>query len=221
MSRSASGVRPNLLYNGNFEQAPSILTAGTNTASRWVDGTAAGSQANRGLGWAIPGGGLNTTVAVAFDNTIARSGTYSLKLSLSDSSAVVTVGSYRTNAVTAASLPELFALKAATAYILTGYIRLNNVATNGAYIDLREMSSSGGTLATTSTNKLSGTNTGWQQVTLTLTTNASTVFGGVLMRNNVSGNISDAWFDDITLIQAPIGRNAAGARTAAGARSGA
>jgi hypothetical protein len=61
-------------------------------------------------------------------------------------------------------------------------------------------------LATTSTNKLSGTDSSFREVTLSFTSNASAVFGCLFLRNNVAGNTCDAWFDDITLVPASLGR---------------
>ncbi len=49
-----AGTRTNsVLYNGNFEVKPSVLTAQTNTNTRWIDGTAAGSTAKLAYGWGV------------------------------------------------------------------------------------------------------------------------------------------------------------------------
>jgi hypothetical protein len=192
--------------------APSTLSAQTNASSRWIDGTAAGSSAKLAYGWAIVS--LTANAAAGFDDTTFHSGNYSMKLSTLNSTGAITVGSYRTNSPTASSAFELFLLKPNTAYTLTGWIKTNNVAASGAWIDCREFSSSFATLATTSTNKLSGTNN-FIEVTVMFTTNASTVFGGVFLRNNVAGNIADAWFDDVVLSPTSSIRAAATTRTEA------
>lgn len=210
--RVASTRTNSILYNGGFEIAPAF-TAETGTATRWIDGTAAGSTAKLGYGWGIPNGAISSTVGASFDTSQFRSGTYSMKLSNLTTASSISVGTYR-NTPVASTLFELFLLQPNTSYTLTGYIRTNNVATNGAYIDLRQYTAAGTAVLTSATNKLSGTDSTWREVTLTLTTGATTVFGSLLLRLNVTGNVSDAWFDDITLIPASTGRVAASGRVA-------
>lgn len=211
--RVATTRTNSILYNGGFEVKPSVLTAATNTANRWIDGTAAGSAAKLAFGWSAPnsGSGVGANGEIGFDTSVFRSGAASLRLSNLNASGAVTASSLRSNPAAGTAF-ELFLLSPNTSYTLVGYIRTNNVATNSAFIDLRQFSSAFATLATTSTNKLSGTDTTWRQVTLTVTTNASAVFGCLFLRNNVAGNTSDAWFDDITLIPASLGRNAVSGR---------
>lgn len=192
--RSLNG---NLIYNGNFEIAPPF-TAATATATAWVDGTSAGSTAITAYGWAIPSGAVSSTANVQFDTSVSHSGTTSLKLSTGDATGAITVTNYRT--VTA---NQLFYLDPSTSYTLTVWIKTNNVATNGTFIELRQYSSALATLVTTTSTKLSGTND-WTQLTITVTTNASAAFGSLLIRNNVAGNISQAWFDDIILAKTAI-----------------
>lgn len=210
--RVASTRTPGILYNGGFEIAPAF-TAGTNTATRWIDGTAAGSTGKLGYGWAIPNGAITSTVESYFDTSRKRSGTYSLKLSNLTTGSSISVANFR-NTPAASTLYELLRLQPNTSYTLTGYISTNNVAASGAYIDFRQYNAAGTALATTSTTKLSGTDATFREVTVTVTTNASAVFGGLLLRLNVTGNISDAWFDDITLTPATNGRVAASGRIA-------
>lgn len=206
--RIASTRTNSVVHNGNFEVKPGSITAATNTANRWIDGTAAGSQAKLGFGWSAPsaGSGVGANGEIGFDTTVFRNGTASLKLSNLNSSGAVTASTLKAASPSVTTLFELFPLLANTSYTLTGYIRTNNVPTNGAFIDLRQISAAGTTLATTSTNKLSGTDTSWREVSLTLTTNASAAFGCLFLRNNVAGNTCDAWFDDITLVPATLGR---------------
>jgi trimeric autotransporter adhesin len=190
-------------WNLGFENVPSPNTAPTSTANRWIDGTAAGSTATMPpFGWAIPGSGLGGTGANAqFDTSIFRTGGASMRLSNPNVGSGISVATFRTNPPTATTVPlEAFPILPSTQYIITGYIRTNNVPSNGAYIDFRQFGEAGGAaLATTSTNKLSGTDTSWRQVTITVTTNASARFGSIMLRNFVTGNICDAWFDDITV----------------------
>lgn len=212
--RVASTRTNSILYNGNFEQRPSVITAATTTANRWIDGTSGGSSAISGYGWGTPnaGSGVGANGEIGFDATIFRSGTASMRLSNLTVSGAVTATSSRTATPSAANLYQIFRLLPNTSYTLTGYIRTNNVPNNGAFIDLRQFDATGSTLATTSSNKLAGTDTSWRTATLTVTTNASAAFGIVLLRNTVSGNICDAWFDDITLVPATIGRVSASGR---------
>lgn len=207
-NRVTSTRTNSILRNGGFETKPAVITAQTNTANRWIDGTAGGSVAKLAYRWAAPsaGSGAGVNGDMGFDTTVFRSGLASLKLSNLNASGAVTACSARTVAPTAASAFELFRLSPSTSYTLRGYIRTNNVPTNGAFIDVREFSSSFATLATNTSNKLSGTNTTFREVTATFTTNANTVFGCIFLRNNVAGNTCDAWFDDITLVPATLGR---------------
>jgi hypothetical protein len=187
----------NLIPNGNFENAPLSNIAVTTTPNVWINGTAAGSGASSAYGWATTA--LTANASAGFDAAQFHSGTYSMKLSTLNASGQMTVGTSTSAAPGAGQIYQLFVLSPNTKYTLTAWIRTNNVATNGAFIDVREYSSAVSNLATTSTNKLTGTN-GWTQVTSTFTTNASTAYATIFLRNNVTGNISDAWFDDITLI---------------------
>jgi hypothetical protein len=211
-NRIVSTRTNSILYNGGFEVAPSVLTAQTSTANTWINGTAAGSTANTGLGWATSS--ITSSASAGFDNTVSHSGTYSIKLSTLDATGQVVVGNDKTTPA-AANLYQLFLLKPNTQYKLVGWIKTNNVAANSAFIDLREYSASAANLATTSSTKFSGTNASFIQVTFTVTTNASTVFGQIFLRNNIAGNVGDAWFDDITLVQTATSRSVATGRSVA------
>jgi hypothetical protein len=178
-----------------------------------VDGTVGGSAARSGSGW-----GAIVIVSpgdVTFDTTVFRSGTASLRLSTGSAVGSVTVASYRTNPPVASSLFELFTLLPNTLYVLSAYIRTNNVAALGAFIECREFTAAAATVVTNTSNKLSGTDTTWRSASVTFTTSSTTRFGGFFLRNNVVGNTSDAWFDDITLIPASLGRVQASGRVAA------
>lgn len=210
-------IRTNsFLYNGNFENAPSVLTAQTSTVGRFIDGTATGSTARLGLNWAVATSGLTASAAAGFDNTVSHSGTYSMKLSTLDTSGIVTVSNLQ-GAAAVSTLYQTFPLPANTSVTLTAFVKTATVATNGAYIDLRQYSTASTALNTTNTNKISGTNN-WTIVTLTLTTNASCAFGALFLRNNVAGNISDAWFDDILLTPASLSRTVVSGRSQASGR---
>lgn len=210
--RVASTRTNSILYNGDFEVKPGTITAATSGLNKWVDGTAAGGGSKLAYGWAIVS--KAGTAEVGFDTSIFRSGATSMKLSTLDTAGTMVIANYRTSPIVASSLFELFRLKADTSYTITGYIRTNNVVSNGAFIDLRQYRADGTATITTSTNKLSGTDTSFRQVTATVTTSSDTVFGSVLIRINLAGNVSDIWVDDVTVVPASIARVAASGRAA-------
>jgi hypothetical protein len=206
--RVASTRTNSILRNGDFEVRPAVLTAATNTANRWVDGTAAGSTAKLAYGWCAPssGSGVGANGDIGFDTTVSRTGTGSLKLRCLTTSGAVIAASFKANPPTAASAFELYVLQPNTTYTFTIYGVTDNVATNAVFADVREFSSAFATLATNSTNKLSGTDASWRKMTVTFTTNASTAFGGIFVRNSVAGNVSTVWYDDATLTPPTTGR---------------
>jgi len=197
-SKARSLVNPNLVKNGDFEYAPPFV-AGTNTASRWIDGTAGGSTVNSIFNWSLPSAAILATANAGFDSSVSHSGSNSMRLSTLDATGVITVQSGSlTSPPSATDIGRIIYLLPSTSYTLTGWVRTNNCASNSAFIDVREYSAALTTVTTNSSNKLSGTNA-WTQVSVTFTTNASTRYATILLRNNVAGNISDAWFDDIVL----------------------
>ncbi len=133
-----------------------------------------------------------------------------MKLSTLDATGAVSVTSAKDTIASNAAY-QYFLLPANTPVVLTGWIKTNNVATNSAFIDLGQINASFGSITVTSSTKFTGTNN-WTQVTISVTTGATCVFGQVLLRNNVAGNIGDAWFDDITLIPSTTGRTAVSGR---------
>jgi hypothetical protein len=207
-TRSLSGARTqvsrinNIIYNGDFEISP-LFVAATNTNQRWIDGTAAGSAVLlTAYHWAVPSLGITASAETAFDNSVSHSGTNSLRLSTLNTSGTVVVSSYRNATI---DPRELFQLLPNIQYKLSCYIKTNNVVSNGAFIDLREYNSAKSVVTTTSSNKLSGTNN-FTLVSATVTTNASTVFGSIILRVPTAGNISNAWFDDIILFPTNFNR---------------
>lgn len=186
----------NLVKNFDFEVAPTFVAAQT-TGVRWIDGTAAGSASNATYKWAIPSGGIAASANVMFDSTVVFSGSYSIKLSLLNTSGALTVAQ-TLNTSTPSASDFIYPVLPSTSYTLTARVRTNNSATNSAFVDARQFSNGLTTITTTSTNKLSGTND-WTLVTATFTTNAAAAYVGILLRHNVPGNVSEAWFDDIYL----------------------
>lgn len=190
----------NLLTNGNFEYVPPF-TAATTTISRWIDGTSGGSNKDDSpYRWFILSSSANTFSA-QYDTSIYRSGAASLKLSTADATGIVNAcmgSNANRQTVERTTIPAL----PNTTYTLTGWIKTNNAASNAVYFDILEYNNAAANQATNSTSKLSGTND-WTQLTKTFTTTSATRYLLVICRNNVAGNVSDAWFDDITLTKVP------------------
>lgn len=201
-NRVAATRTNNILYNGDFEIKPATITAATrDIETRWVDGTVSGSSARSSYyGWGAVQAGLATSAEIGFDTTVFRSGTTSMRVSTLNATGAFTAGTPK-NSISITVTYQGFPILPNTSYTISGYIKTNNVKTNGSFLDFRQYSSTPTLLVTTSTNKLSGTND-WTLVTATVTTNASASLATVLLRNSVAGNISDAWFDDLTLIPA-------------------
>lgn len=194
-------VAPYRPFQTNFdmERLPAVISAQTNTSNRWIDGTAAGSEGTP-YGWAIPSG---VSATAGFDTSTFHGGTASMKLSNPTTSATATITTFRLNGPTTGSLPtEAFPILPNTQYVITAWIMTNNVPTNGAFVEFRQYSAAASNLSTSTSNKLSGT-VGWTQVSVSVTTNASAAWGGILLRNSVAGNVCDAWFDDITVAVLP------------------
>jgi len=200
---SPTFLRPSLLenpvFNGDLVLYPSF-TAATTTAGRWIDGTAAGSTTNDFWNWAVPALGVTAPGSAQFDSSVYNpnsvfGSTRSLKLSTNSSLGAISA----CNSLSASAPAEaryLTPLLPSTAYVITAMVKTNNCATNSAFIDLREFTGALASVTTTSSNKLSGTND-WTEVSISVTTNSTTRFGLILLRNNVTGNTSDAWFTDI------------------------
>lgn len=196
--KKRTNINDNLVYNGDFEYAPPFTAAQT-TTSAWLDGTSTGSSTNNIFGWAIPTSGLTSSANVSFDSTVSYRGEKSLKLSTLNATGTAVVA--QTLSAGTPSLIDTVNLKSVlpnTSYTLTAWVKTNNVVTNSVYIDIREYAGDRSTITTTSSSKLSGTND-WTNLRVTVTTSSTTRYIGVILRNAIAGNISDAWFDDIVL----------------------
>lgn len=184
----------NLVYNGNFEYAPAF-TAATTAGDVWINGTAGGSNTNDVYGW---GTVITVNGSASFDTSVKYSGSASIKLSCINATGQVTVGPSKLLATPAFSNSKPIPVLPNTSYTLTALVKTNNVAANSAFIDMREYTGALAIVTTTSSTRLSGTND-WTLLTCTATTGATTRFIMPILRNNVAGNVSDAWFDDIKL----------------------
>ena len=81
----------NMVRNYNFENYPPF-TAATTSATGWIDGTAGGSvgTAASQYGWGCVG--KIGTIACQYDNTVAKTGSTSLKVSTTATGSKATVG---------------------------------------------------------------------------------------------------------------------------------
>ena len=190
-------VGGNMVKNGDFEYSPPFVAA-TTTVSRWIDGTNGGSTTNSLFGWALSY--VNGSVSAAFDATVSKSGTGSIKLStLSSTGALVVTQTVSSSAPTLYEARNILAtVSPNTSYTLTAWVKTSNASADSVWADIREFSGGLVVGVTTPTNKLGGTND-WTLVSTTVTTASTTRYIGIVLRNTVVGNISDAWFDDITL----------------------
>lgn len=187
----------NLVKNFDFEVAPTFVAA-TSTTSRWVDGSAGGSTTNSTYKWKAY---INVAAcSVQFDDTVSHSGTKSLKISSTDATGngFADIGVSIGSSTSVSSLQFAIPVLPSTSYTLTGWIKTNNVPTNGAFLQFTTYDPAGTRIDNTASTKLSGTND-WTQITLTTTTGATAQYLTVGLMKNVAGNISDAWFDDIYL----------------------
>lgn len=76
--------------------------------------------------------------------------------------------------------------------------KTNNVALNGAFGELAEMTASGSVNVIGSTNKLTGTND-ITVLSVTATTSSTARFIILTLQNSVAGNVSDAWFTNMVV----------------------
>lgn len=192
-------LNENLVFNGDFEDQPTTV-AGTNTTSRWINGSAAGSSTDNSKGWAIPASALGAQAEARFDPTVGYGGGGSMKLSTLDAAGTISVAQATNITSGNAQLEDLTQLKPNTAYTLMARVKTANVASNGCFIDVREFKEDKTSSTTNTSSKLSGTND-WTLITLNFTTGALTKRGCVILRLNVAGNVSDAWFDKIRIFQ--------------------
>jgi hypothetical protein len=185
------------VFNGGFELAPSFVAV--QTANNWIDGTAAGSATITQYGWYLLG--TAATFAGSFDSTVSHSGKYSMKVSATNT----TGKAIATNIGGTFSFVEynrwLPLIKQSTKYRLSGWIKTNNAAASAVWLQFNQYSSIDGTAGTVTTlTKITGT-VDWTYYSIVIT--SDNIVGGsyvaIFCQNAVAGNVSDAWFDDITI----------------------
>lgn len=184
------------IRNWSFEYQPTF-TAATNTAARWIDGTAAGTTTDPGYGWAILG--LTGSAQAQYDTSTAVTGTGSMKLSTTNTGSLITVS----NLVATTQPFTACVAQPSTSYVCTFKMKTNYVSgdsNNGASVAFVERNAAGTALVTNTSTEVK-TTTDWTTYTVSFTSNAATAW--IAPRLQVTGSsgtatlIMDAWFDDI------------------------
>jgi hypothetical protein len=178
--------------NFDFEVAPTFVAA-TNTASRFIDGTAGGSTTNST--YKVTVSSITASASASFDSTVSASGVNSLKLDVTDATGVISASNVINIGTTTAGIP----IMPNTGYTFSCLARTLNVGTNSVFMDIRQFDATGATITTTSSNKLSGTNTTFTALSGSFTSSPNAVYACYILRNSVAGQASTAWFDDIYL----------------------
>jgi len=173
------------VFNGDFE-----LGAGDTpiTASGWIE--------DEKYGWYMARNA--TAVSAEFDTAVSKKGGKSLKISTTDATGRLIVKNYINSSPSVSEIYKYgIPVKASTTYKISFWQKTNNVVSSR--LRIAEHSISGGAaIANSYSDEIAGS-TDWTLRTVILTTNASSVFLGLWVYNDTAGNISDAWFDDITI----------------------
>lgn len=183
------------VFNGDFEVLPTFVAA--QTATGWIDGTAAGSATNDAYGWYMHE--VVTDCEVKYDSTVCHSGTTSLKVSTTSIAGKVLIF----NSTPTASLPVAkkyyVPIKSSTKYRYSAWVKTNNAAVDAVWLSSNQYDSDGATLSESILSpKLSGTND-WKYLYVDFTSNANAAYFNIILSHYVAGNIADAWFDEVKL----------------------
>ena len=200
-------VGGNLVYNGDFEYAP-VGGVPTTSGFNWIDGTAGGSSTNGIFGWQV----INRlgTTSIYFDNTVSKSGSNSLKISLLAAGSWGGIGN--TSAVKnsrgiGSGQPSIFTVLPNTSYTISLYMKTQHhsgTSDTGAICQVINYTA-GGSSVGSALNVMNGvlSTTDWTKYSLTFTTPSTASFLQILPRiigsNGAATLIMDAWFDDIQL----------------------
>jgi hypothetical protein len=185
--------------NGDFSNIPTLVAA-CNTGGRWIDGTAAGSTTNDTSRWAtqlaINGGTLSIDPTVSYSSTGG-----SLLLSTNTITGVCRAGQVPQSlgTVTLQNFKYLHRVQPNTEYTIECYCKTVNAATNAAKLRIFQVKLNGAVTANDS-NKLTGTND-WTKLTYIFTTSATTYYVEISPYFDAVGNVAQAWFDAITMVQ--------------------
>ncbi len=194
-------VNNNLVYNGDFEIAPSTNVAQTAGNLNWINGTSSGSSTNSLYGWSIYVSNSSANGTAQFDNSTSHSGNWSIKITNLVAANYVILYSAKYNSKSTIN-NYWIAVQPNTSYDLSWWMStsLNTSGTGGANMNIYEYYGNF-TLATTHTYGTTNTSTGWTQYTGQFTTGSTTRYVLVLPSvGNSSGTLTmSAWFDDIQL----------------------
>lgn len=205
----------NLVFNGDFETAPSF-TAVTTGNKAWIDGTAAGQTFGDSVyAWAT-NKPANANSSASFDSSVKYSGSNSMKLSTVATGAWVEVAPYLDDASNASHARHGIPVEPSTSYTCTFRMKTNYTsgdATNGAYMTLRVFDRNGAGLTQAESTKVKAT-TDWTEYSVTISTPATGVF--IAPRLTLYGHqgtgtlIMDAWYDNVSIARTtPITRPSA------------
>lgn len=188
----------NLLYNSDFESAPTF-TAATTTTARWIDGTAGGSLTNT-YGWLTS---FNNSCSVQFDTTEKFSGTSSMKVSTTGANAAAQVIS---TVLPTSSSTSYIDILPNTQYRVTFKMKTNLISgdSRGAFLRFSQFDSAKtASLGVDSTYVK--TTTDWTTYTITFVTSPVAYYGQIKLfvyaQDAPATLLMDAWFDDIQVIK--------------------
>jgi hypothetical protein len=190
-------VNANMVKNGDFEYAPPFTAATNNASARWIDGTSSGSLTNDLFGWWNIVG--VSTFAGSFDSTTKRSGLYSLKIEATDVTGRGRVTNCPFETTTTQTLIRQYGIpvKENQDYLLSGYIKTNNVTASALRLSVQFFTGSGTALTSSAGSFLPAT----QDFTLesrVITTPATAQYVRIVFDLTAAGNICQAWLDDLT-----------------------
>lgn len=180
------------IYNGKVKVAP-IFTA-AQTASNWINGTAAGSS-GEGYGWYFLVGA--SAVSCQFDPSVTHSEGYSIKISATNTTGMARV--FNSSTATLSGLSRnATKLKPNTKYRFSVWIKTFNVGTSGAFVQVRQYDTDAVLGTQAQTTYVSGT-TDWTYYEYVFTSDSDAAYMFIALHNYTAGTVSDAWYDDITL----------------------
>ena len=134
-----------------------------------------------------------TAVSTEFDTAVTRTGLKTIKLSSTDITGRGNVSDSSDGSLAQLKLHSS-RIKPSTSYTFNCYVKTTTVATNSVYCTVLQRDVAAGTLTTITSNKLTGTND-WTLLTATFTSDATAYYARIQLILNVTGNISDAYFD--------------------------
>ena len=196
-SKAREVIGGNLVKNGDFSYVPPGTTL---TSQNWIDnnGGNVSLQTAKLFRWILVR--FAGTAGAIFEN---RNGVNTLKVSTLDTAGRAAARSATGGGTGLGTELNLYiSVKPNTTYTLSGYMETVNVATNGASIRAVHYNSQLVRGISTSIT-ISGT-TSRTGYTNTFTTPSTTRFILIELANDIAGNVSDAWFSDISLTETTL-----------------